>query len=606
MELDDKKMLACARQGKEALSKYFQSDDYLYRSFDYEGKVVLLGKGAVGKTCLANALLNNFFDQNQVKTEGIDIFELIFDDNGKSACLHLWDFGGQEVYHPLYTLFMSEKAIYIIVLNGRSDDKPDEWLQFIKTFSPQSPVIIVINRIDENPRADINRELYLNKYPNIKEIVRCSCKNSDLPEGNIAQLKRAISSIIQTNECYSSNWNKSWCRVKDELENIPDSYITYSRFNEICVKNSIKDNKGKRLLLNKLNQLGIMLTYQQSTYNILNPNWLTKSLSCLYGLDIEKNGHLSIDKDVIFDMLYDMDSSYDMDKCEFIIQTLANFNLCYLHGNSVFLPGVLDICLEEKIDERYDDWYEVIWSYSVSPLLVMQRLIVRQFNSIYENNVWKNGVLLCLGEVKALVIQSELEIIIYVQNVNQIARRDCLNYIRNCIYDIHKELNFPEDAVTELIVLRANGMETLYPLDNLKKLLDMNVEQFPVPELRAMFSTKELLGEASTDVGDSTRQYQLKNAFDTIIDRLDSMQSSHIGDRQLLVEIVEQMKNMYNQPVTSVENKNKLAALLSKCGPTIQSILGGCSSATTVFTYFGISPQDILDTGGRFFSALKK
>ena len=90
MELDDKKMLACARQGKEALSKYFQSDDYLYRSFDYEGKVVLLGKGAVGKTCLANALLNNFFDQNQVKTEGIDIFELIFDDNGKSACLHLW------------------------------------------------------------------------------------------------------------------------------------------------------------------------------------------------------------------------------------------------------------------------------------------------------------------------------------------------------------------------------------------------------------------------------------------------------------------------------------------------------------------------------------
>ena len=63
-----------ALQGKEMLREYFLSEEYKSRRQSIESKIVLLGNGAVGKTCLAHALMNNFFDSEQKKTDGIDIY----------------------------------------------------------------------------------------------------------------------------------------------------------------------------------------------------------------------------------------------------------------------------------------------------------------------------------------------------------------------------------------------------------------------------------------------------------------------------------------------------------------------------------------------------
>ena len=86
----------------------FHSDDYLRSTYDYEVKLILLGNGAVGKTCLLNALLDNFFDVEQSKTEGIDIVDWMAEKEGHKICFHIWDFGGQEIYHTLYPLFMTK------------------------------------------------------------------------------------------------------------------------------------------------------------------------------------------------------------------------------------------------------------------------------------------------------------------------------------------------------------------------------------------------------------------------------------------------------------------------------------------------------------------
>ena len=80
------------------MEQYFHSDDYLRSTYDYEVKLILLGNGAVGKTCLLNALLDNFFDVEQSKTEGIDIVDWMAEKEGHKICFHIWDFGGQEIY----------------------------------------------------------------------------------------------------------------------------------------------------------------------------------------------------------------------------------------------------------------------------------------------------------------------------------------------------------------------------------------------------------------------------------------------------------------------------------------------------------------------------
>ena len=585
-DVDDKKMLEYAKRGKHALASYFSSDEFKYPRYDYESKLILLGNGAVGKTCIVQSLLNNFFDMSQRKTEGIEISNLSLNIDEKKACVHLWDFGGQNIYHPLYTLFMSDPAIYMVVLNGRSDDKPDEWLQFIHTFAPNSPVIIVINRIDENPRADINREYYLRKFKNIKRIIRCSCKNSDTAEGRIDDLRQAIIDIVKGDERYKMNWKDSWLSAKRELEEIGEESISYSQYSNICISYGVSDRKEKQELFDKLIQVGCILSFQQKTYNVLNPNWLSRSFSCLYSLAEKAPLDISIKKGYLFDALYKLNNSYEIDKCEYIVQILANFHLCYPYGDNIFMPGVLKICLDEVIGFDYSSWYKAVWRYTTSPTLVMQRVLTKQFNSIYNNSVWRNGVLLTLWDTKVLLIQSEFEITAYIQDENLRLRRDCLNYIRTCIYSIHTELNMSASDVTELIVLRKGDKEILYPLENLKILYDMKIDKFAVPELQTFFDTSFLLGENPVSITDNTSSRRIEDSYQSILDRLDSMKVCITENKDAIEALIDTIRKMYDNP--SETNKRKVLNALKVCGNIVLTILGGSADALALFEAFGI------------------
>jgi len=60
-----------------------------------EAKLILVGRGAVGKTSIVQRLVDNQFDPNEKKTEGIQITEwpLRLHDH-EDVQLHIWDFGG--------------------------------------------------------------------------------------------------------------------------------------------------------------------------------------------------------------------------------------------------------------------------------------------------------------------------------------------------------------------------------------------------------------------------------------------------------------------------------------------------------------------------------
>ena len=296
--IDDKELLYAAKKGKKSLVNYFKSDSYKSFDYFYEIKLILLGNGGAGKTCVANALLNNHFDPNKCKTKGIEILHYKLKIDNKPSCIHLWDFGGQEIYHAMHTIFMSSGAIYVIVLNGRSDEKPDEWLQYIATFAPHSPVIIVISHIDENPKADLNREFYLNSFDNIFDIIKVSSKNWDSPDGNFDQLRYAIKKVIDKyQELYRINWKREWIELKNNLKDINKSYLTEEDYINLCRIFNIDDFQEKSLLREKLHKLGIMLSYNLSFYNVLNPEWITKCLSSVYSLHILNGNEITISKE---------------------------------------------------------------------------------------------------------------------------------------------------------------------------------------------------------------------------------------------------------------------------------------------------------------------
>nr|WP_250564806.1 leucine-rich repeat domain-containing protein [Adonisia turfae] len=110
-----------------------------------EAKLILVGFGAVGKTSLVNRLIHNTFDSNSQKTEGINITQWPLQLNqSEDIILHVWDFGGQEIMHSTHQFFLTERSLYLLVLNGRQgheDADAEYWLELIESFGGESPVI---------------------------------------------------------------------------------------------------------------------------------------------------------------------------------------------------------------------------------------------------------------------------------------------------------------------------------------------------------------------------------------------------------------------------------------------------------------------------------
>lgn len=75
-----------------------------------EAKLILVGRGAVGKTSLVNRLVHNIFGKER-KTEGIKItgWDVPLPD-GEQAHLNVWDFGGQEIMHATHQFFLTRRA----------------------------------------------------------------------------------------------------------------------------------------------------------------------------------------------------------------------------------------------------------------------------------------------------------------------------------------------------------------------------------------------------------------------------------------------------------------------------------------------------------------
>ncbi|HEY1699962.1 MAG TPA: COR domain-containing protein [Trebonia sp.] len=89
---------------------------------EHTAKVLLLGERYVGKTSLAAAMRGEPFSENREPTSGIAVRELCLPHPKRgdaSLGVRLWDFGGQEEYRVTHQVFLSRRAVYLIVWNTR-------------------------------------------------------------------------------------------------------------------------------------------------------------------------------------------------------------------------------------------------------------------------------------------------------------------------------------------------------------------------------------------------------------------------------------------------------------------------------------------------------
>jgi len=114
-------------------------------------KCVVVGDGAVGKTCMLISYTRNEFPTDYVPTV-FDNYEATVLVEGKEVIFSLWDTAGQEAYARIRTLSYQKTDIFLLcftVANKTSYANVTEtWVPELKHHCPKAPIILVGTKID--------------------------------------------------------------------------------------------------------------------------------------------------------------------------------------------------------------------------------------------------------------------------------------------------------------------------------------------------------------------------------------------------------------------------------------------------------------------------
>lgn len=152
-------------------------------------KVVILGDGGVGKSCLMNRFVSNHFDEHSFHTIGVEFLNKDIDIDKESYTLQIWDTAGQERFKTLRTPFY--RGSDICMLTYAIDDKSsfrnmnmwkNEFLYYADIKENTSfPFIVVGNKSDVTVEEREVSQLELETWCNENSIASCietSAKNA--------------------------------------------------------------------------------------------------------------------------------------------------------------------------------------------------------------------------------------------------------------------------------------------------------------------------------------------------------------------------------------------------------------------------------------------
>jgi internalin A len=476
--------------------------DYYFRLQDErrplnEAKLILVGRGAVGKTSIVNRLVHRTFGDVK-KTEGIRITEwpLTVGEKKDDVRLNVWDFGGQEIMHATHQFFLTERSLYLLVLSGREgveDVDAEYWLKLIQSFGGNSPVVLVLNKIKEH-QFDVNRNALLRKYPFIREFVKTDCEDAT----GIEELRQVVERETDNLEHLRDAFPASWFSIKDKLAGMEKNYLSFDEYRSECAKFGEEDPQAQESLAFYLHSLGIALNYKDDPRlkdtHVLNPHWVTSGIYKILNANLleKKKGEISLkDLPSILDA-----KEYPKKMHGFLLNLMEKFELCFgLEGREgvYLIPELLDKQQPDEADEfDPDECLNFQYHYPVLPEGLLPRFVVRTHILGDEKSLWRTGVILEFEGSRALVKADVQDKRVFV-NVKGPAesRRRLLGLIRSDFEQIHRGIRnlnplemvpLPEQpgvlvSYEELAVMERQGVES-FP-----KVVDGLVTQLDVRRL---------------------------------------------------------------------------------------------------------------------------
>jgi len=248
-------------------SEFLQDVELTGRGDVKRCKVLLLGNGGAGKTSLALALIPGG-DPAEAKrmgsTQGVQFFggrlqswgwEFSADVNGliETVQLHLWDFGGQEIYHNTHRLFMSKGSVFLLVWDPAQDGKhpprsecgyQDEWrpiqywLDFIHMACPHQPRIALVCSKTSTMTDDLEKRWRGQINPEFEKNLKCFYIDSLERQGQLDDLHQWLSTEVgsvvhEQGVVVPTYWEVAQDLVQSWVERMRTDLEFTSRYNQI-------------------------------------------------------------------------------------------------------------------------------------------------------------------------------------------------------------------------------------------------------------------------------------------------------------------------------------------------------------------------------------
>ncbi|MGB1206545.1 MAG: COR domain-containing protein [Chitinophagales bacterium] len=469
----------------------------------HEAKLIFIGSGYVGKTSLINMLLNQRYNPEEQKTDGIQIKQWQVKRQKNIIKMHVWDFGGQEIMHATHKFFMTARSVYVLVINPRTEDQYGEseveyWLKLIRSYAGNVPVVIAINKC-ETHKIDLAKTAIKEKYTNVVDFVETSCKKNV----GIGRLTKAVTEAISRLEHIDNLLPHSYFEIKSALQHNNADYIPYVDYQKLCRKidHNFKE-KSMQTLMSLLHDLGIMLNFSEDRRlmdtQVLNPEWVTQGVYQIIISPhlIKKKGILTV-KEIA--RILDKNLYPTARERFYIMDIMDRFELCYqvpYMRDTYFVPGAFSndkaaIQWKHKVDELLRFQYH----YDVMPSSIMSRFIVKVHEFIRKREYWRNGVVIEKDNCLGLITADPEERKIYIEVTGKGYRRDLLTFIRGQFDTLHARLSNLK-VESKIPVDECGGVVLDY--QDLLFHEEMGEETILVRALRTRLNIQELLNGIET------------------------------------------------------------------------------------------------------------
>jgi len=460
--------------------------DYYFATRGAEGvalremKLIVLGWGKAGKTTLVKRLAGELMDPNEPETHGIMIRPLTLHCTDGELWARVWDFGGQHVLHAMHEFFLTTRSLYLLVLEQRSDRAETDakyWLQLIRSYAPNAPVVVALNK-SRGVERPLDRDSLEKMYGPIVAWVPTECLPEDDCPGAAATILALRSALTAAAE---ERWMpeprklfpRKWVAIKEWLEDLDKegkNYLNYETFSRECEARGERDPQKQAEVAERMHDLGIALNYARyerlRDTTVLRPDWLANGIYAVLRANLfvpgrplasdavltpEKLGEIyAVAAQKPVEMLKVRD--YPPETWEFLLRLMNLFQLSFPlneDGTRQLCPALLQPEPPLGTDEpQGDDVARLRYEFAVVPAPLLPRFMVRTFSLIRPGRLWQRGAMLCYPDAWARVWTTLEEKYLFATVAGPEGDRgDLLSIIRGTLMDLfgeYKQLHVTE------------------------------------------------------------------------------------------------------------------------------------------------------------------